>query len=529
MPKATTKSYIHTLPLLPENHQSDILNTRFEAARQIYNACLGTSLKRRKKLIKSGLYKEAMSLYKIHKNQTKKNPSKINKTQINLLFKEATKIAGFEEFAIHKYVTNFRNSQYSNLIDANTAQKIASRAFSAVNEFHYNLRGRPRFKTYGQLKSVEGKNNTAGIRFIDDYLIWNKQKIKINYDLKDVYGIQSSALNSKVKYCRIVAKTIRKKPRFFLQLILEGAPKIKDHLLNSYKSGPVGIDLGPQTLAYVSNHGSGLKILASDIDRIIKKKAGIQKRLSRKLRVNNPLNFEKTTYRKKDKRSIKKLGKIKPKQNREKWIVSKSYLKDKQDLAELERVQSSRRKESHNRFINLLLTKGNDFKLEKINYKAWQKMFGKSIGAKAPGLFVELLKHKAENAGAKVTEFKTQTTACSQKCICGIKKKKSLSERWHNCDCGLAGASGCGLAGASGCGVRTQRDLFSAFLAIFVNNDILDLSKAQKAFSGIEHSLVSAILNLKNLNSASLQILGLKRSEIENLVGKCQIENNCQL
>lgn len=138
-------------------------------------------------------------------------------------------------------------------------------------------------------------------------------------------------------------------------------------------------------------------------------------------------------------------------------------------------------------------------------------MFGKSISAKAPGLFVQQLIHKAENAGGKVTEFKTQTTACSQKCICGIKKKKPLSQRWHNCDCGIS----------------SQRDLFSAFLAIFVDNDILELRKASKAFSGIEHSLVSAILNLENLNSSSLKVLGLSRFEIENLVDKCQIESNC--
>ena len=75
-------------------------------------------------------------------------------------------------------------------------------------------------------------------------------------------------------------------------------------------------------------------------------------------------------------------------------------------------------------------------------------MFGKSVGKRAPGMFVEMLRRKAENAGGEVIEFSTQTTRLSQTCHgCGTIHKKKLSERWHIC----------------ACGVIAQRDLYSAF------------------------------------------------------------------
>ena len=129
-------------------------------------------------------------------------------------------------------------------------------------------------------------------------------------------------------------------------------------------------------------------------------------------------------------------------------------------------------------------------------------MFGKSIGAKAPALFVELLRHKAENAGGSVMEFNTNTTRLSQTCICGTIKKKSLKDRVHNCECG----------------VTQQRDLFSAYLAIYIKEDNeLDLKAATRSYQGIERCLLSAIQTTKNLSTAHRATLALSKSELESL------------
>lgn len=503
MAKSSTSSFIHTLPLFAKSWQSDILDTRLDAGRQLYNAVLGEALRRRDLMMQSKTYQEARKLNRYAKKEKEGKREKALRAMARELFKEAATKHGFSEYDMHSYVKDIRNIQFSNLIDANTSQKIATRAFKAIHEYHFGGRGKPRFKKRGQFKSVEGKNNAAGIRFVDGKLSWNKLVIEIAYDQKDKHGIQTHALMADVKYCRIVRRTIRGERRFELQLVLKGAPKTKKKHIDARKGAAgkkVGIDLGPQTAAVVSKKESSLKILASDIDRTIKRKDELQRKLARKLRLANPHNYEPDRIVKKDKKVVKKLGKSKPKKECKTWIRTNSYKKLQNQISELERVQASRRKELHNRFINHLLTLGTEFKLEKLSYKAWQKMFGKSIGAKAPGLFVEQLRRKAENAGGSVSEIETRTTRLSQTCLCGTIRKKLLKERWHTCECGA----------------HLQRDLLSAYLAMFVENNILDLKAANKGFPGIEHGLRSAILNLQDLNVSHLKLLGIKRAEIES-------------
>lgn len=53
---------------------------------------------------------------------------------------------------------------------------------------------------------------------------------------------------------------------------------------------------------------------------------------------------------------------------------------------------------------NRILAMGTDIGTERLSYRAFQKNFGRSVMLRAPGAFVLLLRHKAENACGKVTE-----------------------------------------------------------------------------------------------------------------------------
>jgi len=66
----------------------------------------------------------------------------------------------------------------------------------------------------------------------------------------------------------------------------------------------------------------------------------------------------------------------------------------------------------------------------------------------------------------------------SQTCHCGRVKKKARAERWHVCPCGAS----------------AQRDLFSAYLARFVDPEtsLLDVGQAQAAWPGWEPTLQAA-------------------------------------
>jgi len=57
----------------------------------------------------------------------------------------------------------------------------------------------------------------------------------------------------------------------------------------------------------------------------------------------------------------------------------------------------------------------------------------------APGLFLQMLAYKAEEAGGWYEEASTRRLKPSQTCHgCGRQAKKALSERWHTCPCGVS-------------------------------------------------------------------------------------------
>jgi hypothetical protein len=173
----------------------------------------------------------------------------------------------------------------------------------------------------------------------------------------------------------------------------------------------------------------------------------------------------------------------------ERFIPSNRYLKDKARLSELERRIAGYRKTLHGQLANKIFAMGNEIHLEDVSYKSWQKIFGKSISNKAPGMFVEMLCRKAESAGGKVIKTPLKL-ALSQTCHCGEKQKKSLNERWHKCQCGAV----------------AQRDLYSAFLARFADESTLDISQAQTAWAGAEPFLNQAISRINQTAKGKLRL-----------------------
>jgi hypothetical protein len=83
-----------------------------------------------------------------------------------------------------------------------------------------------------------------------------------------------------------------------------------------------------------------------------------------------------------------------------------------------------------------------------------------------------MMRRKAESAGGQqLYEYNPRTTALSQTCLCGNRKKKPLSQRVHRC----------------GCGIREDRDLFSAYLGLHVRTQVdgvdrLDLRSARQGW-----------------------------------------------
>lgn len=453
-----TPSFVVELPLRVEQQQEKVLLSRFEAGRQLYNACLGEAMRRLNLVKQSRIYKEA-----------KKLPRKDERRKA--LFKQARVAYNYSEYSLHSYATFIIHSWLGDHLDSNTAQKIATRAIHASEKVMLGRAKRVRFKGKNQMDSVEGKTNKSGILWREalkdkkgkrtsDLVIWmglELQPIINKYDPVILHGLKSP-----VKYVRLVRRKRNGQNFFYAQLVCLGIPFQKPN--NTVGDGTVGIDIGPSTIAIVGDDSARLEQFASELEFPSQQIRRLQRRMERSRRANNPDNYHPNGTIKKGKNKL--------------WNNSNNYLKIREYIAKLERSLAGQRKSLHGQMVNSILSLGNLIKLEKLSYKAFQKLFGRSVGKRAPGMFVSTLRRKAESAGATVVEFPTHNTKLSQTCQCGRVKKKKLSERVHQCECGI----------------EAQRDLYSAFLARFIDpeTNVLQVNQALNAWCSVELRLWAA-------------------------------------
>ena len=448
MARATTDSFICELPLRVTPADERELLIRLDCARQIYNACLGASLGRLTQLRESRDYKEACRMPKgaRHSDAARKRAE---------AFRAANELVGFREYDLHAYAKQFGQAWVGERLGSLTIQKVATRAFQAVQQYAFGKKGKPRFKGKGWFDSVEGKTNTSGILWRENSVKWLGLELPaiINSDDKVIaYGLMC-----KVKFVRLVRRKLNKRTRFYAQLICEGEPYQKEK--NRLGQGVVGLDIGPSSIAIVSEQSASLERFCAELEPQQKQIRKLQRKLDRQRRACNPDHYSADG-------TVKKGAK--------EWHFSRRYVYTREQLAELHRKQAAQRKSLHGRMVNRILVQGNVIKLEKLSYRAFQKMYGKSVGLRGPGAFVAHLRRKAENAGAEVDEFPTVTTRLSQVCLCGRVEKKPLSLRWHVCDCGVG---------------PIQRDVFSAWLARYIVNKKLDAGQAQAAWPGEDERL----------------------------------------
>jgi hypothetical protein len=114
------------------------------------------------------------------------------------------------------------------------------------------------------------------------------------------------------------------------------------------------------------------------------------------------------------------------------WKVSRTYEKTRRRKASKERKLAAHRKSLHGKKVHEIVAVGNTIILEKLSYKAWQKQYGRSVGLRAPGMFVALLKRTVASTGGILLEVPTRSTKLSQFCHgCGRCLKKPLAQRWQ--------------------------------------------------------------------------------------------------
>lgn len=493
MAKSKTPSYILTLQLHTEKYQEDELFKRFEKCRRIYNASIKELYKRYNHMRESKAYQ---------KNCKYKGKDR------NKIFQDLNLKYGLTEYSLHDFVKHMSN--YYN-IDSMTVQKIATRAYNAFEGLIFHTADKIKYKSYGELNSIESKTNKQGIKYRDGYIIWSKLKIPVIIKSNDKYA--QKAIQDRVKYCRIVKKQIKNKTKYYVQLILEGIPPKKITTQGEIKGqigqGKVGIDIGTQTIAYSSKYEVGLKELCPEINNIDREIKLLQRKMDRSRRMNNPNKYN-------DNGTINI-------HNKDKWIYSNHYIKIKNKRKELYRKQSEIRKQSHNILANYLLNLGNEFYVEQMNYKGLQsrskkttinektkkynkkKRFGKSLANKSPSMFLTILDNKLKWNNTKLNKINTAKVKASQYNHIEDKYiKKKLNERWNYFIINDSDNN-------NNKEIKIQRDLYSAFLIMNVKNNLKEIDRELcfNTFDKFKTLHDNEILRIQHSNNRKISSMGV--------------------
>ena len=366
---------------------------------------------------------------------------------------EARTQHGFSEYALHAYAQQFGHSWLGEHLDSLVIQTLATRAYRAANRLLVGKARRVRFKGRHQLDTVEGKTNTSGLRWRGTRIEWKGLEL---------LGAAGSARSGAGPRARLPGEVRAPGPpqarasgtASTPSWCARGTPyqKPQHHL----GSGIVGLDLGPSAIAVVSEQAALLQAFCPEVAPDAKALRRLDRQLDRQRRANNPANY--------DERGRVKRGK-------QRWKVSKRQRQVQARRRELHRKLAATRKRSHGQLAHRVLGMGSAFHLEQLSYRAWQKTYGKSVQRCAPGMFVERLSRLAASAGGTVVLINAWRARLSQTCHCGRIKKKARSQRWQVCPCGAS----------------AQRDLFSAYLARFVDPEtsLLDAGSGAGSLAGV--------------------------------------------
>lgn len=484
-------NFILQFPLRTERYQEDILDKRFEIGRKIYNSLVTVTQKRYNEMIKTKKYRNLMSSL----SGDKKKDSSIWK-QVNEIRKEY----GMSEYSFHEDVKKMQH-HFKNNIDAFTAQKIASTLWKAYDKLFFGNGDRIHYKKYDTLNSLEGKNNKTGIRLVNNNLLWNGLCIPVLIDYDNYYEYQ--AMQCEICYCRIVRKFVHNKNHYYVQVVFKGNPPVKIDTLtgeikHSIGNGDVGIDIGTSTIAIASDTDVKILELADKVQNIENEKHRIMRKLDRSKRAMNPQNYNQDgTIRKQGNKKVI-------------WDKSNHYIKWQNKLKELYRKQADVRKYQHECLSNYIISLGNNIYVEHMNFSGLQKRvknteknekgkfkrkkrFGKSLANRAPAMLMTMVNRKLGYYDSMLFEIDTYKAKASQfNHFDGTYTKKTLSQRWNDFN-----------------GIKIQRDMYSAFLIMNINNDLesFDIGKCNARFDRfkmLHDKEVNRLKGYKNLSSIAI-------------------------
>lgn len=350
----------------------DIIESKIRIAKSIYNATLNTCKKRIDNYKKDCRYIEINNKLKYaNKKIDQELIEKLNLEKIEILKKyNWIDISSLNEFK-KKQVTHFNNALNVSLVN-----KIVNKAYNHC--LKYELENKPlKYVDNDSNFMIESTNNKTGMYFKEGELCFNaKTKLEAKPIRRDYLKYYYEASKNEILYCRLVAKIINKKKRYFVQVIYKGIPPV----LKKYSEDTIYInDIDEHRIVLQKNDQKiGLLFNKKTYSKRSKKINKLIERYDRLMKLNNPDNYYKN-------------GRVK--KGNLKWNISNSCIKVKKQIHELRRYEKQLRTVQYNEICNDIFKDGTNIILRKTSFK----------NPKVSSEFLKILERKLSYIGKSIT------------------------------------------------------------------------------------------------------------------------------
>ena len=276
-----TASFVLQLKLDTTPADEAYLGKCMDAGCRIYNTMVRHCRRRIAALRQDREYRALMDERRLAGNRRGKElSSRLNSTVASYGLTKA----GLESFV------KVQQHRYRKYIHSQTAQKIANSVWRGVEEALYGDGRQLHFRKAEDFRSLEGKQNTTGIKYADGFVTTGGHIIPVKRHKDDgsaARAYEEEALEHRIKYCRIVRRPMGIKYHYYVQLVLEGTSPIRHKI----GKGRAGLDIGTSTAAVVSEKKCTLTVLGAGIESIERKQRLLQRKMDRSRRAANPGNY----------------------------------------------------------------------------------------------------------------------------------------------------------------------------------------------------------------------------------------------
>jgi hypothetical protein len=463
------QTHVIKIPLLVEEWEKGEIKARMHAHGTLYNAVLIEYLNR---------------IDKYHANPISQlKNSKTNTQKKNNLKKSL----GLSKFDVQKMAHKIANGSKNSLYDGLTTNETAARAHRACQKYLKTGKSKPGTKNPYHNNTVMGSGIRQNLRLVvrqgdssmakydikyttlnkrdnvddikDLFLSWTgrkaRQKLLLLIDWYAISQIRREYILdnlNKLAQAGITKELIRGEWKYYCLLVIN-APAYRnlqaEAKLKQKTGKSLGLDTGPMQSHGVNSDNQTILVTPSkeqlgkyrEIEKKIKSK---QRRLDRSRR-NNPAYQD----------NYNPDGTINKGVKFDANLQSKNAKRLGNDIYELNRKRVAVRDELIRQEVKELVSHYDTIIVEKIRYSTWQSRYGKSMLLHTPGRYQQLLQAELERHDKELVQLPL-SYAFSQACVCGIRVKKKLSNRVHQCD-------------NKTCPLYQQeyhRDQFSAFLML---------------------------------------------------------------